>query len=72
MADGSTSKTDGLGTTVGANWIDDTQLNPFTLASGHAPAAPDEVVIDKHTADEQHWSLGDAIERARQGRAGRR
>ncbi len=61
MTDGSTSKTDGLGTTVGANWIDDAQLNPFTLASGHAPAAPDEVVLDKRTADKEHWSLGDAI-----------
>src|SRR5689334_5634692 len=31
--DGSTTSTDGLGTTVGANWIDDPALNPFGLAS---------------------------------------
>src|SRR5829696_6854959 len=61
LADGSTSATDGLGTTVGANWIDDDQLSPFSLATGHAPAAPDEVVLDKRTADEQHWSLGDSV-----------
>ena len=29
--------TDGLGVTIGANWIDDERLNPFTLASGRAP-----------------------------------
>jgi len=61
LPDGSTSKTDGLGTTVGANWIDADQLTPFRLASGHIPTAPDEVVLDKHTADAEHWSLGDAI-----------
>src|SRR3954470_19420547 len=57
LADGTTSKTDGIGTTVGANWLGDDQLNPFTLASGHAPRAPDEVVLDKRTADDQHWVL---------------
>ena len=41
MADGSTSKTDGLGTTIGANWIDDAELNPFTLASGRQGRAGD-------------------------------
>ena len=68
--DGSTTSTDGIGTTTGANWIDDTELNPFRLASGHAPAAPDEVVVDAHTAKAEHWSLGDPDHRARQGRAG--
>jgi putative ABC transport system permease protein len=57
-ADGSLTKTEGLDVAMGANWIDDAQLNPFALASGHAPAGPDQVVIDQRTADEQHWKLG--------------
>ena len=39
-ADGTTSATDGLGVTIGANWIDDERLNPFALSSGRAPEAP--------------------------------
>ena len=60
-ADGSTTVADGLGVTMGANWIDDDGLNPFSLASGHAPRAADEAVIDENTAKDQDWSLGDRI-----------
>src|SRR6476646_758868 len=59
--DGSTTSTDGIGTTTGANWIDDPGLSAFRLASGHAPTGPDEVVVDQHTATAEHWTLGDAI-----------
>ena len=59
--DGSTTSTDGIGTTTGANWIDDPGLSAFRLASGHAPTGPDEVVVDQHTASAEHWTLGDPI-----------
>lgn len=60
-ADGSVGSPDGIGATVGMNWIDDADLNPFTLATGRAPEAAHEVVLDQATADEQGWVLGDAI-----------
>jgi putative ABC transport system permease protein len=60
-ADGTTSATDGLGVTVGVNWIDDERLNPFSLPSGRAPGVAGEVVIDENTAEGQGWALGDSI-----------
>jgi putative ABC transport system permease protein len=60
-ADGSTSPTDGLGVAVGANWIDDERLNPFSLSSGRPPRADGEAVIDANTADDQGWQLGDTV-----------
>ena len=60
-ADGSLSETDGMGVAIGANWIDDDHLNPFTLASGRAPAGDSEVVIDETTAEDQGWVAGDSI-----------
>ena len=60
-ADGDTSTTDGLGVTVGANWIDDAPLNAFSLASGRSPQSADEAVLDRNTAEEQGWALGDSI-----------
>ena len=58
-ADGEVSATDGLGATIGANWVDDVRLNPFTLAEGRAPAGPDEAVMDVATARDQGWQPGD-------------
>ena len=40
LADGSTSKTDGLGTTVGANWIDDDPAQPVHAGLGARPLGP--------------------------------
>jgi putative ABC transport system permease protein len=60
-ADGTTTATDGLGVAVGANWIDDERLNPFSLASGRAPEADGEAVIDRNTATDQHWALGNQL-----------
>ncbi|MCZ7528593.1 MAG: FtsX-like permease family protein [Acidimicrobiia bacterium] len=62
QADGTTSPTEGFGITVGANWIDDERLNPFSLSSGRAPGAADEAVIDESTAGDQGWALGDRIQ----------
>ena len=60
-ADGEAAETDGLGATVGANWLADERLNPFTLASGRAPTRADEAVIDQRTLDDQGWAVGDTI-----------
>src|SRR5207248_1287951 len=35
---------------LAANWIADPDLNPYQLAEGRAPQAPDEVVINKGAA----------------------
>src|SRR5215469_9236240 len=44
---------------LGGNWGTVPALNPFQLVAGHAPQAPDEVVIDKHSADLGHLAVGD-------------
>ena len=36
-------------------------LNPFTLVSGHLPSKPDEVDLDKSTAADEHYRLGQAL-----------
>jgi putative ABC transport system permease protein len=45
--------------TLGGNWGDVQALNPFHLVAGHAPQAPDEVVIDKQSARLGHLAVGD-------------
>ncbi|MCU1453202.1 MAG: ABC-type transport system, involved in lipoprotein release, permease component [Acidimicrobiales bacterium] len=45
--------------TYGTNWTDTAELNPFTLASGRAPRADNEMVIDKRSAHTGHLALGD-------------
>src|SRR6266581_3562970 len=37
--------------TQAANWVSDASLNPYRLAQGHAPAADDEVVINRGAAE---------------------
>jgi putative ABC transport system permease protein len=61
QADGTVGSLDGVGATVGMNWIDDTDLNPFTLSSGRAPESADEVVLDRATAEKQGWVPGDTV-----------
>jgi putative ABC transport system permease protein len=60
-ADGTVGSLDGLGATIGTNWIDNAELNPFTLESGHVPEADHEVVLDRKTVETNHWSLGDEV-----------
>src|SRR5687768_1534987 len=43
----------------GSNWVDVDELNPYELASGHAPASSDEIVIDKASADKAGYQVGD-------------
>jgi putative ABC transport system permease protein len=46
--------------TLGGNWSTVPALNPFRLVAGHAPRLPDEVVIDKQSANLGHLTVGDA------------
>jgi putative ABC transport system permease protein len=43
----------------GTNWATVDELNPYRLASGHAPAADDEIVIDKASAEKTGYQPGD-------------
>jgi putative ABC transport system permease protein len=45
--------------TFAAGWIGNDALNPYQLASGRAPTAPGEAVIDKGAAEEGHLAIGD-------------
>lgn len=52
--------------TFGANWSTVPELQSFRLvayggARSRPPRGPDQVVIDKGTADEEHWGIGDAV-----------
>jgi putative ABC transport system permease protein len=44
---------------MGGNWIDVDQVNPYELVEGTAPSADDEVVIDRGTATEADLAVGD-------------
>src|SRR5215469_2568010 len=46
--------------TIGLAWIDVSALNPLRLLpGGQPPRGPGEVVIDKHSADVGHFTVGD-------------
>ena len=47
------------GPRTAGNWITDPKLNPYRLAQGRAPRAPDEVVVNKMSADEGGLGVGD-------------
>src|ERR1700677_1854875 len=50
------------GKLLGAGFgINVTALNPFTLVSGHLPGKPDEVDVDKSTAADEHFRLGQPL-----------
>jgi putative ABC transport system permease protein len=42
-------------------WQDTASLSPLRLVSGHAPRAPDEIVIDRASADKGHFLLGETV-----------
>ena len=46
---------------IGTSWTEDPELNGVTLKEGRAPAAADEVVIDKLTAGNNDYEVGDEI-----------
>jgi putative ABC transport system permease protein len=45
--------------TEAGNWIEDPELNPFELAEGRAPVAPDEVVVNRGAAEDGDLHVGD-------------
>jgi putative ABC transport system permease protein len=45
--------------TIGTNWIEDDELNVVTLVDGRAPRANYEVAIDKMSADDAGYVVGD-------------
>ena len=47
--------------TLGFNWIEEPELSPLRLADGRAPAAAGEVVMDKATADDGGFAVGDPV-----------
>jgi len=48
--------------TLGFGWTDVTALDPFRLlAGGQPPRSPDQVVIDKHSADVGGFKVGDTV-----------
>jgi putative ABC transport system permease protein len=42
-------------------WQDTPALNPMELVSGHAPRAPDEIVIDRASANKGHLTAGETV-----------
>src|SRR4051812_32015213 len=46
---------------VALAWQDTPALNPMELVSGHAPRAPDEIVIDRSSATKGHFALDEAV-----------
>jgi putative ABC transport system permease protein len=46
--------------TVGTNWAEIEDLNPWDLVAGREPRADDEVVIVKASADEAGYAVGDS------------
>src|SRR5687767_3571391 len=59
--DGKAAAASGMGGTMGMNWVQDPRLNPFAIATGHAPQTPDEVVLDQATVDRDGRKLGDKV-----------
>jgi putative ABC transport system permease protein len=45
--------------TFGSSWIDDDELNSFTVTEGRAPQAAGEVVLDKGAATKGELTVGD-------------
>ncbi len=46
---------------IGASWSDDPDLNGITLKEGSPPEGPDQVAIDRLTADNKGFEIGDEI-----------
>ena len=44
---------------LAASWVPDPDLNPYRLVEGRAPAAPDEVVVNRGAADTGDLGIGD-------------
>jgi putative ABC transport system permease protein len=51
----------GGGSSLGFAYDPNTQLSPYRLVQGRAPAGPDDVVMDKATATKHHFAVGDTV-----------
>ena len=47
--------------TLGLNWIDAAQLNQWNVVDGRPPTADDEVVLDRKSATDGHYQVGDTV-----------
>jgi putative ABC transport system permease protein len=47
--------------TFGANWTDVDDLNPFEIADGRAPRTAGEIAIDRGTANDTDYGVGDRV-----------
>ena len=47
--------------TLGFGWTDVEEVNPMILVEGRAPEGPDEVVIDRRSARDGPFDVGDAV-----------
>jgi len=46
---------------VALAWQDTPEFNSLTIVSGNAPRAPDEIVIDRNSADKGKFQLGETV-----------
>jgi hypothetical protein len=46
---------------LGGNWVEVDQLNPFRLAAGRPPRTDEEVVIDRGSAKQTGYRVGDTV-----------
>jgi putative ABC transport system permease protein len=51
----------GEGSTLGFAFDPNSQLSPYRLVAGHAPTAPDDVVMDRATATKHDFAIGDRV-----------
>ncbi|MGZ4688261.1 MAG: ABC transporter permease [Acidimicrobiia bacterium] len=46
---------------LGFAWTNSPDLSPFHLVQGKGPVAPDQIVMDKHTADKAGFKIGSTV-----------
>ena len=47
--------------TLAGSWIDQPELNPYSIVEGRAPAGPGEVAIDRTSAETGGLAIGDTV-----------
>src|SRR5262245_3481598 len=47
--------------TLGGNWNESPDLNPFVIFAGRPPGSDNEIVIDKKSADDAGFHVGDTV-----------
>jgi putative ABC transport system permease protein len=49
------------GVPIALGWQNTPELNPMEIVSGHAPRAPDDVVVDERSFDKGRFHLGESV-----------